>query len=92
METLKKYGGLAVATHFTMSLGFYAAAFLIVKRGVNLKPLMKFLKIPDTKFSEGASTATGAYVIYKAIMPLRLAATAATVPILASYLGKHPRE
>lgn len=53
-----------------------------------MKKILKYFKIAETKFSEGASNAGGAYIVYKAIMPLRLGVTAATVPILANYLGK----
>jgi hypothetical protein len=85
---LKKYGGLAVATHITLSVGFYLGCFLLIKKGVDMKKILKYFKITETKFSEGASNAGGAYIVYKAIMPLRLGVTAATVPILANYLGR----
>lgn len=46
METIKKYGALAVGTHLTFSVGWFAACFLLVKKGVDMKKVVKLLRIP----------------------------------------------
>jgi hypothetical protein len=88
METIKKYVPLAIGTHLCLCVLFYGGCYLTVKRGIDVKKVMNFFKITDSKYTSGLGTAGIALGLYKIIMPARLLVTAAFVPVLATWLGK----
>ena len=92
METIKKYGALAIGTHLCLCVVFYGGCYLTVKRGLDVKKVLSFFKVTDSKYSSGLGTAGIAFGLYKIIMPARLLVTAAVVPVLATWLGKDEDE
>jgi hypothetical protein len=58
---------------------------LIVKRAANLEKIIKFLKL-STKITPKMGNFAISFIIYKAIMPMRLALSALVIPIVIKYL------
>ena len=84
MEEIKKYGAVGIATHLSLSLGFYATFFLILHRTNNATKLLKFFKL-ENKVPANAGNAVIAYVIYKGTMPIRLGVSAAVIPLVIKF-------
>lgn len=61
---------------------------MVVKKGVDVRKVLNFFKVSDSKYSSNLGTAGFAFGLYKILMPARLLLTASIVPVLAHYLGK----
>lgn len=81
-----------MATHLTLCVFWYGGCYFVVKRGIDVKRVLNFFKVSESKFSSGLGTYGIAFGLYKILMPARLLVTAAIVPVLASYLGKDDEE
>ena len=44
-DIIKNYGKLAIITHIGLCFCFYGAALLVIKKGVDTKRLINFLRI-----------------------------------------------
>jgi len=90
-EIIKQYGKLALYTHITYSLMFYAGIyFLISRKYVDPDILMKKIGIDteNNKTLKLTGDAAISYFIYKATMPMRIPFTVVTVPIIAKILKR----
>ena len=83
-ETLQQYGKVGIVTHLTLSWSFFLATYIFVNKSGQAARLIKYLKLQDRIPPKAGSFAIAA-IIYKAVMPARLAVTAATLPFVMQY-------
>jgi len=93
IETLKsylnEYGKLALYTHITLSLGFFGSTYLLISRGFDLNYHLKKVNIDLASKLPGKSNHVAvSFIIYKAIMPLRIGVTIAAIPFVVKLFEK----
>ena len=90
-ELIKKYGKLAIGVHIGLSLISYSACYLFTSyANLNSETFMKYFlkKEENTEESKGIkkmSTAAVAYIIYKALMPVRIPLTISVVGFIVKF-------
>lgn len=86
METLKQYGKVGIVTHLTLSWSFLLATYVFIQRTGKSEMLIKKLKL-ENKVPAKAGSFAIAGIIYKAVMPFRLAASLMILPFVVKALG-----
>ena len=93
-ETIQKYGRLALGVHISLSILSYIGCYYVAKYGnLNSETFKKyFLNKKDTEQPQEGSqsvkkltTYGSAYIIYKALMPVRVPITIAVVTFIAKF-------
>lgn len=90
-EMIKQYGKLALFTHIGYSLAFFGGIYFIIsKKYVDPHKLMKKIGIDtsNSKAMQVTGDAAISYIIYKALMVVRISLTVVTVPVLAKILKR----
>ncbi|CAE7322244.1 FAM210B [Symbiodinium sp. CCMP2592] len=93
-DTLLRYGQVGLVVHFFLSGISIFSCYLAVRHQLPMDRLLEFVgKTPDTNDSGTDALSAGsslfmAFVIHKAIMPLRVPVTVAVTP-LASRVWSH---
>lgn len=89
METLKQYGKLGIITHLALSWTFLLGTYIFIQRTGKSGVLIKKLKL-ENKIPEKAGSFVVAGIIYKAVMPFRLAASLVALPLVVKVFGIEP--
>ena len=84
MEKIQKYGKIGIITHLAISWSILGGLYFGVGKTGQGPKLVKLLKL-EKKIPAGAGTFAIASVIYKAIMPLRIALSLIAIPFVAEY-------
>jgi hypothetical protein len=87
MDTLKQYGKIGIITHLALSWTFLLATYLFIQRTGKSGLLIKKLKL-ESKIPEKAGSFAIAGIIYKAVMPARLAVSAMLIPLVIKAVGE----
>lgn len=90
MEELKQYGKIGIITHLTLSWSFFVATYLVVNRSNYSTRIIKYMKL-ENKIPAKAGSFAISGIIYKSVMPLRIAVTLLALPLVVKVLGDgHP--
>lgn len=98
-EYAQLYGGSYLVTSIGLSILSYATLYGLITVGIDIRTLMNGLgnwlaRTPLGRpngldsISDNASTAVLAYIVHKALSPLRFPVTIAATPIVASLFKK----
>jgi hypothetical protein len=85
MEKLQEYGKVGIITHLALSWTFFAGTYLAVNRTKNPEKILKFLKL-ENKVPAKAGSFVISGIIYKAVMPARIALSLLCIPIVIKVL------
>ena len=86
MDKLKEYGKIGIVTHLSLSWSLFAGAYLLIHNSTQTDKIINFFRL-QIKVSKGVSSFVIAAVIYKVTMPVRIALTLATVPLVIKTFG-----
>jgi len=86
-ETLKQYGKVGIVTHLGLSWSFLLGTYLFIQRTGKSDVLIKKLKL-ENKVPAKAGSFVVASIIYKAVMPFRIAASLLVIPLVIKLLGQ----
>jgi hypothetical protein len=83
---MELYGRLAVGIYVAICVLSFGACYVLLSAGLhNMLPAALLEHLP----TEGTA-AVGAYALYKALMPPRIAAALLVTPIIGRWLGRVP--
>lgn len=90
--TLRKYGTVGVATHFTLTTVSLSGWYMAVSAGLDVQNVLTSIGIDYALPEAGgkAGTFAIAYIAHKATMPFRIPVTLAAVPVVARFVGRKP--
>ncbi|XP_078434290.1 FAM210B-like protein [Wolffia australiana] len=91
-ELLAKYGGAYLATSITLSLISFSLCYVLVNAGIDVQALLQKVGIAVDANGEKVGTFALAYAAHKAASPIRFPPTVALTPIVASWIGKKPKD
>ena len=83
-DLLKRYGGAYLLTSTSLAIVSFSLCYLLIDNGVDMQSLLANIGIQVEGSSETASTAAFAYVIHKALSPVRFPPTVALTPVVAA--------
>jgi hypothetical protein len=86
MNKIKKYGTVGIITHLTISWSMFGLIYLIVSRAGQTDKIIKWFRL-EQRLSKGAGNFAIAAVIYKTIMPVRIAISLMAIPIVVKKLN-----
>ena len=86
-ETLKQYGKIGIITHLSISWSFLLGTYLFIQRTGKSDWLIKKLKL-ESKVPAKAGSFVIAGIVYKAVMPVRIAASLMIIPLVVKALGQ----
>ena len=86
MDTLAQYGKVGIATHLALSWTFLFTTYAVIQKTGKPGALIKKLKL-EKKIPEKAGSFVTAGIIYKAVMPARIAFSLMVIPIVVNMLG-----
>ena len=89
MEKISEYGKIGIITHLSLSWTFFAGTYILLSRGKSPQRIIKYFKL-ENKIPANAGSFIVAGIIYKAVMPFRLAFSAVAIPVVISALGTDP--
>ena len=81
MEKLQEYGKIGIITHLSLSWSIFAGTYLLVRNSNKTNQIVSYLNL-SSKIPKGASAFVISAVIYKALMPARIALTLVTLPVI----------
>lgn len=81
MEQIKEYGKIGIAVHLSLSWTFFGFAYMFVRKSSQTDKLIKFLRL-ENKIPKQAGAFAVAVIIYKAVMPARIALSALAIPLV----------
>jgi hypothetical protein len=83
---LKQYGKIGIATHLALSWSFLLGTYIFIQWTGKSAVLIKKLKL-ESKIPPKAGSFAIAGIIYKAVMPFRLALSAMVIPFVVKFIG-----
>ena len=83
MDKLKEYGKIGIFTHLALSWTFFAGTYVVIKNSNKTDKIINYLKLQD-KIPKSASSFMVSAVIYKAVMPVRIALSLLAIPLVIS--------
>ena len=86
MDTIKEYGKVGIITHLALSWSFFGGLYLFVNRSNQTDKLIRYLKLQD-KIPKAAGAFAISGIIYKAVMPVRIAVSILAIPIVVKAFG-----
>lgn len=90
-ETLKQYGKVGIVTHLTLSWSFLLGTYLFIQKTGKSDVLIKKLKL-ENKVPAKAGSFVIAGIVYKAVMPARIAASLMLIPLVVKFLGNESEQ
>ena len=90
MDKLAQYGKIGLFTHLALSWTFLFGTYLVIQRTGKPGALIKRLKL-ESKIPEKAGSFVTAGIIYKAVMPFRLALSLMVIPVVCNAIGEDPK-
>eukprot|EP00053_Salpingoeca_punica_P014165 m.128768 g.128768 ORF g.128768 m.128768 type:complete len:220 (+) comp16394_c2_seq2:411-1070(+) len=86
---LKKYGRSAVVVYVFVSATLFSTVYYVLLAGVDLEKVLQAMGVDTEKYiSPTAGQFVMAYGVYKLLLPLKLAITAALTPSVAVHLKR----
>lgn len=86
MEQLQQYGKIGIITHLTLSWSFFVATYLVVNRSNYSTSIIKYMKL-ENKIPAKAGSFVISGIIYKSVMPFRIALTLLALPLVVKMFG-----
>lgn len=90
-DQLKKYGTVGIVTHLALSWSFLLGTYLFVNRTGKSAVLIKYLKL-ESKIPPKAGSLVISGIIYKAVMPFRIALTLLVLPGVIALTNQKPSQ
>mmetsp|Transcript_52053 Transcript_52053/g.63750 ORF Transcript_52053/g.63750 Transcript_52053/m.63750 type:complete len:112 (-) Transcript_52053:35-370(-) len=96
-ETLVRYGQVGLVVHFCLSSISLVSCYLAVRHQLPMDHLLEMVgRHPEEKPEEGSHLGAGssmvmAFVLHKALMPLRVPVTVAVTPLAATIWSRLSR-
>ena len=93
-DTLLRYGQVGLVVHFCLSSISLVSCYLAVRHQLPMDHLLELVgKQPEAQATEGAKMGAGssmvmAFVLHKALMPLRIPVTVAVTPLAATIWSR----
>ena len=87
MEKIKKYGKVGLATHLAISWSIFALTYLLISKTGQTMRIIRFLKL-ESRIPEKAGSFAISAIIYKAIMPGRIALSLLAIPVVYQKLNQ----
>lgn len=88
MDKIKKYGPIGIGTYLTISWTCLGIIYLVISRTGQAGYIIRKLRL-EKRVSEKAGALAVTLVIYKAIIPLKIALTMMILPTIIDKLGIH---
>jgi hypothetical protein len=92
-ELVARYGKIALAVHVGTGLCSLGTCYAAVRYGVDLPAMASSIGIPldQSKLASESGSFVVAYVVHKALAPVRIGITVGLTPIIAQRLKRMPK-
>lgn len=86
MDKIQKYGTIGIVYHLATSWTFFGVTWLLTHKSNSGDRIVNYLNLQN-KIPKGASSFVIAGIIYKAVMPFRIAFTLLSIPFVVKALN-----